>query len=66
MSTVTLRWANPDNLAILLDGYQVGSASNDDDFPDETPLSVTRIVAETVEGLAGAFGATVEHEGNRQ
>lgn len=41
-------------------------ARTDHDFIAQNPHpGVTRIVAETVEGLAGAFGATVQHEGNR-
>lgn len=66
MSTVTFRWHDPDNVTILLDDRMVGTASNDDNgHPEEAPLSTTQVAVSVAEDMAGAFGATVQHEGNR-
>jgi hypothetical protein len=58
-----IRWHGPDALTIFADGQPIGSASNDDSFPDEPPLSTPRIAAVVAEDVARALGADVRVEG---
>ncbi len=39
MTAFLIRWHGPDAVTIYADGVPVGSASDDNDFPDETPSS---------------------------
>jgi hypothetical protein len=62
VSTLTLRWANTRNVMVLVNGQPVGSATDDDEFPGEPSIPLTRTVAEVAEMVARALGADIEEE----
>lgn len=62
MSTLTIRWDNPTALTLFVDGQLLGGASDDDDFPDEPLIPLTRTVAVVAEMVARALGADCKVE----
>lgn len=60
MSAVTLRWLDNDNLAVLVDGRTVVTASNNTN-PNSTPDHAT-VVAFAVIDVAKALGVQVSIE----
>jgi hypothetical protein len=59
VTAVLIRWHGPSAVTIYADGVPIGSASDDDPFPDEQPLSTPRVAAVVAEDVARALGADV-------
>jgi hypothetical protein len=59
VSAVVIRWHGPSAVTIYADGVPVGSASDDDSYPDEPALSTPRVAAVVAEDVARALGADV-------